>query len=312
MSRFYCLLSFFVLVGCEQNQEFSRLTFEKSVQAYQGYAAADSNQVSSSYRTPITELLNEHGIDPAEVTMQIDSESDRSVVLSIREGSANQKKLTDFHDSLKHIVLARENLPLTLSLNLDLPTPDSAEDAEEVRDYEVEVNFDGVELIHSYGFGNAFVDALEGRKPQTEVECAIVARLNPSVPIEYFDLRTDDPGKGHQFVVSLDPYPDEMHADLIFNDHGLQNKVENKDVLVSMPVDSRAKSDMFMGRLDQINLRLGSLGKVEHKNGRVAMDTHANLRTRCNKLAISMGRPFTFFMGNTLDRLVSVNFIDPK
>ncbi|HCW90363.1 MAG TPA: hypothetical protein DHU56_09980 [Marinobacter sp.] len=305
-----------MLMGCEQNQEFSRLTFEKSAQAYRGYTASDSDQVSSNYRNRITELLREHGIDPAKVTMQIDPENERSVVLSIREGSADEKQLAGFRDSLERIALARENLPLMLSFNLHLPPPGNdtsgSEALEDVPGFEVEVNFDGVQLVHSYGVGEAFVDALERRQPQTEVSCVVETRLNPPVPIEYFKLRTSNLGKGHQFVVGLDPYPGEMNADLVFNDHSLQNMVESLDVLVSMPVDSGAKSDMFMGRLDQIDLRIGSVGKVEHKNGRVAMDTHAILRERCRKLAIDMGRPFTFFMGDTLDRLVSVSSIDPE
>lgn len=70
------------------------------------------------------------------------------------------------------------------------------------------------------------------------------------VPFECFDLRAEGPGKGHQFVVIRDQYQDEVSGDLIFNNHSLRNKVEKKDVLVSMPVNSRAKSDMFVGRLD--------------------------------------------------------------
>lgn len=286
------------LVGCSQPVEFSRLTFDQSVREDRGQEWRESDKVLLDYRCPLIRLLMDHDIDPKKVSMRVDPEDDHSVILSAAEKVIDQPGMAGFTHDLKAIAEAR--LPLTLTFDLALP------DDHESRTYTVNVKLGRVELSHAYGLGHAFSDALTRSRPVTEAHCAVAAEISPTIPIKYFDFRSDEAGKSHQLVVSLDDYKGEVDADLTFSHQGLQALIESGEIAVSMPVDSSARSDMFQGRLGQIDLKLGPLGKVEHSSGRVDRVRHSSLRLKCREMALSHGRPFTFFMDDSLDRLVSV------
>lgn len=315
MPKFYCIISLLFLAACNPVQDFSRLTFDIPVQANRGYTGSDPEKVNLTYAMSIINLLKEHDIDPKAVKMRVDRENSHTVILSIHESGSHEEKLESFEGALKDIVHARGILPLKLTLNVYPPSPDKAgsgsKTLEVLHGREVEVSLEGLGLSHTYGMAETLQDAVSGTQPQAEAFCSVTAKLSPALPFTYLQERARGAGENGRFTASTKSYSGEFHADLVFNDENLRKMVENQDVLLAMPFDSSAKVSMFKGHLNQIALHIGSVGTFDFSHAGVDSVTRSRLRNRCEDLAVKMGRPFTFVIGDSLDRLASVSSLLP-
>lgn len=318
MRQLICCIALLVLAGCSQDRDFSRLTFDESARSDRGSRVkSDSDQVYLPYRQNLMGLLREHGIKPTEVGMRVDQNDEKVVILSISESHGEEERLESFQKALESVVQAREVFPLTIEFSLDLESSDNADQPEDrlepLPSYKAAITLDGVELSHSYGLGDTFADALSQRQPTLEAHCAIAAKVSPPLPIDYLKYEESDGDEGGRYKVSVDDITGTYTAAITFNSKELQTMLEQREANPAMPTDSRAKTEMlFRGNMGQVDLRLGPIGQVAHEHGSVDVVTHSGLRTRCTELAISKGRPFTFFMGDSLDRLVAVSAIEPQ
>lgn len=65
-------------------------------------------------------------------------------------------------------------------------------------------------------------------------------------------------------------------------------------------------------RADRIGFSVGSLGLQYHEDGEISPLQHIGLMGRCMGMVQDLGRPFTFYIGRSMDRLVSVELAPPS
>ncbi|OOV99680.1 hypothetical protein [Pseudomonas sp. MF4836] len=59
-------------------------------------------------------------------------------------------------------------------------------------------------------------------------------------------------------------------------------------------------------RADRVGFNVGSLGLQHHEDGEISPLQNIGFMGRCERMAMALGRPFTFYIGRSMDRLVSV------
>ncbi|MGC5699927.1 hypothetical protein J4P02_06940 [Pseudomonas sp. NFXW11] len=64
-------------------------------------------------------------------------------------------------------------------------------------------------------------------------------------------------------------------------------------------------------RADKIGFHVGSLGLQPHEDGAISPLQNIGFMGRCESMAMDLGRPFTFYIGRSMDRLVSVELAQP-
>ncbi|AQZ94160.1 hypothetical protein ACFSB1_04685 [Halopseudomonas phragmitis] len=312
MRNLLCLVLIGMLAGC--SQDFARLTFEESARADRHWSKpASKPEVFAAYKQAIVGQLQEQGIEPTKVSMRIDPDDDHSVILSISNGGAQPEQLQAFQQSLQAIVEAREALPLTVTFNLSRQPGGQEEteaDSEELGSYQAEMTLGRVVLSHSYGLGDMLAAALTGNSgARSSVFCNISVKLEPHLPFNYLAYKLDEDSEEGRYVVGRRS-SEILNAELQFNNARLQAMLDNDEVGISPPVESRGRASMFSGRLNQIDLQLGPVGDVRHQSGKIDSIVHSRLRGQCSELAIGLGQPFSFYMGNTIDRLTAVSAIE--
>lgn len=65
-------------------------------------------------------------------------------------------------------------------------------------------------------------------------------------------------------------------------------------------------------RADRVGFSVGSLGLQYHEDGEISPLQHIGFMGKCQGMAMDLGRPFTFYIGRSMDRLVSVELAPPS
>lgn len=300
-----------VLAGCE-GQDVTMLTFDESLRDTHRSTKDGSPEVKQGYRNAIEALLKDQGIDPKKVSIRVSPDDDNTVILNTRPRVAESDDFESFHNALSSIVESRSALPLTLTFNFDKENlgSEGPEIQERLADLPDEVEAvlvpDGVILSHTYGIGTVLAAALSGSdRASSTAYCNITASVEPSLPFIFIKYLVDDDGENGRYAVGWNSV--DVDVTLTFNDETLQDLLDKGEMIVAPTLNSRDWSNaLTRGRLGKVDLQLGSLGVLQHDYaGRADYLSHSSMRSRCRTRAIELGSPFSFYMGNTMDRLAS-------
>ncbi|WAF87810.1 hypothetical protein NRL37_10295 [Metapseudomonas otitidis] len=304
------LVTTLLLGGCDS--DFATLTFERSVRK-----APFGDELLPVYREQLEALMQAQGIDPTRITPRIKNSLGTELVLSEPIfGGLEPAQKTALQAALKAIVDARQ-APLDMHLTLhpdDMPPslPSAREKALELpREYDAHFTLDAVSLSVAFGMTDLVNAALKGSlNMQSEVMCNVTAQFEPALPFigmkvpeeegPYRTLMVKDLASAYSY--------DEIPVEVRFADPDLQALVSQQKVQVTSAITDRSTPFRNKRGLKQFEFIIGPVGTVNHENAKVDFHSHTDLAVKCEHLAGALGRPFSYKLGDSLDRLASVVF----
>ncbi|HLD67115.1 MAG TPA: hypothetical protein VJA19_13820 [Pseudomonas sp.] len=305
-----------LLGGCDK--DFATLTFERSVRSPHDRSGPYDGQLLPIYHAQLTELMRAQGIDPDMLTPRITDSLGRRLVLSEPAfGGLDTAQKAKLQSALEAIIEARKaQLDILLVIH-----PDAMQDTEDgtreralklPREYEGRFSLDEVSLSVALGMGDMLDAALKGSlKMQSEGFCNVTAKLNPALP--FVGLRASEgPGSPYRHALKKNlsgPYSGDMiPVEINFKDPALQSLMSKGRLNVSSSLSDSSRFFPNKRGLSQFEFLIGPLGNVDHENAKVDFYSHVNMEVRCEEMASALGRPFSYKLGDSLDRLDSVVF----
>lgn len=308
-------LASLLISGCDK--DFATLTFERSVRTDRD-GLGHQDAILPDYREQLAELIRAQGVDPDLVRPRVTDGIGRKVVLSepIFGGLEPEQKAA-LQQAFEDIVKQREKpIGMTVILrpeNMEHATETTRQKAAELpRQYDTKVELHDVALSISFGLGDMLNAAMQGaRAMNSQSYCNVTARVKPALP--FFQLMT---GESEQKSVAFllvksitSPYSrDSIPADVRFESANLQALLEQEKIVISSNLTENTQSFRNSRGLTQFEILIGQMGIIQHEHSKVDIYSHNSLKTECEAMASALGRPFSFHMGDSIDRLASVIF----
>ena len=339
------VVSLFVLVlaalsaGCRS--DIAELKFATSVVA-ERVDYNTGSRIKPVYREGVIALLTEAGIDPDTVRISYDKDdySGRTMVLNMplfAGLSAAQENA--LRDALESIIKARDD---DFYLNLTLRPEQIRSDAEDYREdvktlateYRTQLSIDDAIIGLSYSLGDMYAAALKGsRESEGEAFCSVAVNMSPALPFTDVDViyrpaeaigestasadNTADKASPIPQGIVLVRRPESSHSrynipvditvTLGDTTPAMQTKLDNKEVLLSTTFINSESVALYRKEIGAVEFQLGTMGTVQHQSRQMNYFSMQNLKEKCRFMAAErMGRPFSFTMGESIDRLESV------
>lgn len=305
----------FALTGCKE--DFATLHFQDSVRSDPKAGPQYSDQlVHEAYKQSIYTALGAQGLDPDAIALERDKDDDKVIHLRLVDYSLSPEQRGRLRAVFEQVTEARKASSMNLHLELDNAqakvTPSGSSDLPDSIDASLafEPEF-GMLLDRSYEDSmQAIVNAREIEGP---VSCKITARLSMPVPLKlvaYEALEQENSERGLISLLtrsgSIAKVPFKVH----FDDPDLNRLLQQKAVQ-AWPSSSKVTRPAPVP-LDEFAIVIGSIG-VQTLTSALPFDTRKDeLQELCNQKMQATGRPFTFHMGRSLDRLVSVELAAPS
>lgn len=299
------------LTGCKE--DFATLHFQDSVRSDPKAGPQYSDQlVHEAYKQSIYTALSAQGLDPDAITLERDKEDDKVIHLRLVDYSLSPEQRGSLKALLDQVIAARQASSMTLRLELDNAhakvTPSGTSDLPDRIDATLE--FDpqfGMLLDRSYEDSmQAIVSASEIQGP---VSCKIVAHLKTPTPLKliaYEALEQDNSERGLISLLTRSGSIAKVELKVHFEDPDLNRHLQNKTVQ-AWPSSSKITRPAPVP-LDEFAIVIGSIG-VQTLTAALPFDTRKDeLQALCDQKMQTLGRPFTFQMGRTLDRLTRVDY----
>lgn len=317
-----------LLAGCRS--DVAELKFGTSVVADRVDYNTGS-RIKPVYREGIIRLLTDAGIDPDKVRIGFDEDdySNRTMLLTapLFEGLSSPQKET-LRQALNDILDARNtDFYLNLTLHRDAINTDDArlkEDSGTLEAaYRTQLTIDDAIIGLSYNLGSFYAAAFRGsRESEGDAYCSVAMNMSLALPfsdVELAEAETPADGtaeaaaqttvlvrnaKGRAGRYSI---PVEVAVTLAGQTPALQAKLDQHEVMLSTVFINSKSIELYRKEIRALEFLVGPIREVQHEYGRVSYLTLLNLKEQCRAMAAeTMGRPFSFSMGESIDRLESV------
>ncbi|MGE8499652.1 MAG: hypothetical protein ACN6O6_19280 [Pseudomonas sp.] len=306
-----------LLSGCDK--DFATLEFESRVQNNAYRVDVSAANIMSVYRLQLSDVLRKQGIDPEQVDMRLGESGGSTIVFSTSMfKELEEARKAALHDALKAIVDGREQaIGVTFTLRPEDMEAGSAGVREQAvalpREYTTGLGVKDVLIGVSYGLTDVLNSALAGsRQTDSEAFCSVSMTVEPQLP--FYDLRLfEREGKPAEAMLTKNLYTpysrDHIPVDIAVDIPELQAALASGD----MEMSTQLTGDTAGGRvrnkrgISQLEILIGPLGQVSHEQAKVEYFSHTHLESKCREMAAALGRPFTYKMGDSLDRLRSVS-----
>lgn len=301
-----------VLAGCEKH-DVVHLTFNESVQYDEGTESTEdsSPRVKQGYEQAVAVVLEDQGISAGKVEVRGDPSDSNSLILSASSRVGESDEFKSFRQLLDDIVTARQALPVIMTLHPLLEEVDSDISGLERRisnvpeEIEVKLIPNEMTLTQSFSVGDMLGAATNGSETMSGgVFCNVSAFVDPRLSFgSLYPMESEDGVFGRYELIWNNV---SVPAVLSFDSLALQNMNEGGELLVSPTADSRESVRSRMSnRLSKIDLQIGDVGSAQTDfSGGADPITVMRLQSRCEDRLIEIGQPFTFYLGESIDRLV--------
>lgn len=298
-----------LLSGCDNN--FATLTFGQPVisDPY-GHGSPSAERILPAYRDPLLELFHTQGVKPGTISMS--TPTNNSIVLSEPWfGGLDKKQRAGLQDAIQAIIDSRSN-PLEATFSIKNRTSSHIRTKSATSQHDVGLTVKGVVISISYGAREILGSALNNSaQMQSEAFCNVSMGVEPELPFNALHLqqRKDEPSV---YLLSKSSFPPSnrksVTTDISVNPPELQTLIDSRQVVFSTNLTNKASSFGNHSGIKQLDLLLGPLGPVSHEQAEISYEAQTKLEAQCRDMAAKLGRPFTFSLGHSLDRLQSVRF----
>ncbi|WP_409283312.1 hypothetical protein [Pseudomonas protegens] len=315
-TRYLLLLPLLLsLAGCKE--DFATLHFQDSVRSDPKAGPQYSDQlVHEAYKQSIYAALGAQGLDPDAIALERDEKDDKVIHLRLVDYSLSPEQRGQLKAVFEQVTRARQASSMILHLELDNtkasvtpPGPSGLPDS-----MDATLEFDPTfEMLLDRSYEDSLQAIVNAREIEGPVSCKINAHLTLPTPLQligYEALEQDNSERGLISLLtrggSIAKVPLKVH----FDDPDLSRHLQQKTIQ-AWPSSSKSTRPAPVP-LDEFAIVIGSIG-VQTLTSALPFDTRKDeLQELCNQQMQALGRPFTFHMGRTLDRLVSVELASPS
>ena len=313
-----CLVALTILLsGCDN--DFAALEFGQSVTTERSVYNGSGNTIKPVYRDHLDALLRAEGIDPELVDMRADQASrGLSVVLSTPIfGGISAEQQGTIKQALQNIIVGRTT-PLGVHLTLrpnDMQTESAKyrQDAAALaQEYTTNLQVKDVQIGVSYGIADMLNSVMAGSKENKgEAFCSVSMTVDPQLP--FIDLKVITSADGQPTHALVKNYKNaytrySIPVDIVIAQPDLQAKLASHEIQMSTDITHSSAGHLNRKGTKELELQLGTLGEITHEHTKVGYLTHGKLEEKCRQMAAAAGRPFSYHMGDSLDRLTAVSF----
>lgn len=306
------LISVFVLSGCDK--DFATLIFAESV-----YPDLGGKGYKLVYREQLDLLLHKQGIDPAQVSMRTEANGRELILETPLFGGLEPPQMALLQQALQKIIDQRDQgLKVEFTLRPDDLVSDKPEYHQQAAGlplrYPVNLKVSKPLIGLSYGFRNklyAIAQGTENEKRTQEMSCYIAFTVEPALTFYGLDNERSESGEitgsylTKTYRSSYTRY--DIPVDIQVQEPRIQRHLDEKKIFFSTQL-THGRYRINRKGITELELYIGSMGEVEHVNGQVNYLKHRKLKKQCQEMAVSFGRPFTYTMGESLDRLQKISF----
>lgn len=300
------------LTGCKE--DFATLHFQDSVRSDPKAGPQFSDElVHEAYKQSIFQALSAQGLDPDAVALERDKKDDKVIHLRLVDYALSPEQRGSLRGLFEQVTRARDASSMKVRLALDNAhasvnpsgpsgLPDSIEAS-----LEFAPEFDLMLARNHEDSMRAIVNhsAIEG-----VVSCKIAARLVPAPGLKlmaYETLDGDNTDRAFISVLTRSGSIAKVPLKVYFDDPDLTRHLQQKTVL-AWPSSSKITRPAPVP-LDEIALRIGSLGMQTLTTAQTFDTRKDELQALCEQKMQALGRPFTFHLGRSLDRLSHVDYL---
>lgn len=305
------LALFLFLGGCSEEQLVLR--FSHYLQSVDGEldpvyrkVILDALQAQQIERDSVDlELLGDGssvGVSLPEPLTQVQRERLQSFftqLLADRSGWAPELRLDIQSDKVDEQQIDAAGIPISAEIKAQI----QAKAREMQPHYETRLALRDVNLAFHANAGGS-----EDYASKVLARCQVVAALSNPVPALGYKLVT--PGFSAQAYDDFYTlFPLRIPSELSFADESLQRAVSEGRVSYSFQHSGLPKHAEHLR--DQLVFDFGDVGEVMQLNGE-AIGSLEEEQAKCEQRVAEVGRPFSFYYGKGLDRLVKVQFREPR
>ena len=313
-----------LLSGCDR--DFAELKFGSSVVSDK-VDYSNGSWIKAVYRQSIEQILADAGADSDLVKIHHDKDDYRGQTILLSTpmfGGITTGQKTAIKTALDTIIAGRSNrlnvrfTPHLQALDSEIADTENESYREAIASLEAEYNtqltLDDVAIGIAYNLSDTYMAALQGnRESSGEALCTVSMTLSPLLPFSDIKvLQKDDHGTGFALVKAMNrgfisyDIPADIHVDYPL----LQTRLDNKEALISTELTNSDQSPLNRLTIKTLEIQVGPIKEVKHQLGKMNSMSIFALKDTCRTMAAEkLGRPFTYSMGESFDRLETVRFL---
>lgn len=313
--KYYLLTLALLLSGCRE--DFATLHFPVSVRSdpTSGPQYTDT-LVHEKYTKLIYDAISARGIEPDAVVLERVKDQDTLILLRLADGSLSDDQRNTLRVVFDEVIQARNGSSLKLSLDLAEENGD-APDREHARtvDFTLDVQPE-IELISKLAgiWGNGFQRMASAFKYGIgdEVKCQLSANLlpDPALRITAYEANAKTRENAIVTLLTSTERPAKVSAQWRFQDPALMDAIRSGQVNVSPSTSITTHDNRRTWMVvDQVALEFGSIGQQTIHPGQLGSTNPDAMEELCARKGETLGRPFSFYLGDSLDRLSRIEYL---
>lgn len=313
--KLYLLTLTLLLSGCKE--DFATLHFPDTVRSDPASGPQYTDTLAhEKYKKLIFDAVSARGIDPDAVVLERVKDQDKLILLRLADSSLSDDQRNTLRAVFDEVIQTRKASSRKPSLDLaeekgDASEREQARTVDFILDIQPEIELtsklagiwgDGFQKMASafkYGIGD-------------EVKCQLSANLlpNPALRIAAYEPNLKTRENAFVTLLTITERPAKVSAHWRFQDPALMNAIHSGLVNVSpsTSITTRDNRRTWMV-VDQIALEFGSIGQQTIHPGQLGRTDQSGMEALCAKKGEVLGRPFSFYLGDSLDRLSHVEYL---
>ncbi|NBF01912.1 hypothetical protein GV819_06370 [Pseudomonas sp. Fl5BN2] len=302
-----------LLCGCKQT--YLTLHFQEEV------GDPQQAEVASYFVETITQMATTIGIAADDIGLEMDRKDDKTLHISL-DSSVSEPQRQRLRALLDEIVEARAAVTFDAVLEIAPQTgkytsPDYRKRAMALpRHFSLALEpVQYASVMFQYSMQELISGKLSATGTPNEALCQYQASIR--APGMLFSQMGSKAGSGTgDYNVYLEWKGDKHEPEqYLFGNITFANPTLNQmlfDNRIQLSVIKTSWGSRDNRRADRIGFSVGGLGLQYHEDGEISALQHIGLMGRCTGMAMDLGRPFTFYIGRSMDRLLSVELASPN
>lgn len=271
--------------------------------------------ILDTYKNEIHAIIRGRNLDPEHFELIHLEGKEGTILVQADTDAVPQKAIDLLERDLHEIVEARQKPMLSASLDISPQSPGKEQrllfDREPHPSYKLNLDFKGEDIFFKTNLADHLFGAIiDPDAPRDEVVlCTAQAQLHE--PLDFVNIKFEYANGKADGLIDIDS---EMHqsnnipAKLTFSDKQVQSLFEKGALMVTAnyrlaPLENSSSTSKG---LTDVYLHFAEFKKKTRTNNLHPWELE-ELKKQCRNEAKRVGRPFSFYLGDGLDRLIEIN-----
>lgn len=314
-TRKYLLALALLITGCKE--DFATLHFPESVKSDPASGPQYTDTlVHEKYKKLIADAVSAKGIDPDAIVLERVKDQEKLILLRLTDSSLSDDQRTTLRSLFDEVTQSREKSSLRLSLDLEeekgaSPDREQARTIDLAIDVHPKIEFTS-RLAGIWGDGFDHMASAFKYGIADEVKCQLSADLvpNPALRITTYQPSSKSSENASATLLTDTGRPAKVNIQWHFQDPALTKAIHSgRVVILPSTSTSNRKNRTTWLEVDQIALEFGSIGEQTIHPGQFGIMDQKTMEVLCAKKGEALGRPFSFYLGDSLDRLNRIEYL---